>query len=74
MADFEYIQAASDKESYTFVRDQDLALIVAIEEEIKAGKTPEQIADFWRQEYKRDKMTKRIHHAARHIYREARNG
>ncbi|MHC4753294.1 MAG: hypothetical protein ACYTFW_25950 [Planctomycetota bacterium] len=64
------LQGVSDKKDYEFIKDQSLAWIVAIENEIKAGKTPETIRDEWADEYKRDKMALRIFHAARHIFNE----
>ncbi len=70
MANFEHLQTVSDKEDYQFIKNQSLAWIVAIENEIKSGKTPDQIRDWWGDEYGRDKMALRIFHAARHIKRE----
>lgn len=70
--DFRHLQAVSDKQDYEFVKSQSLMWIQAITEEIKAGKTPEQIQDWWGEEYQRSEMTLRIYHAARHIYNEAR--
>ncbi len=67
---FPHLQAASDREAYNFIKGQSLLWIRAVEKEIEGGKTPQQIADWWGDEYGRDKMAKRIFHAARHIFRE----
>jgi len=70
MSDFPHIQKVSDKQSYDFVKAQSLEYIIAIENEIKDGKTPEQIRDWWIFEYERGEMALRIFHAARHIFNE----
>ena len=70
MSDFPHLKAVSDMEAYDFVKSQSLLLAQAISDEIKNGKTPEEIQDWWGHEYGRDKMAIRIFHAARHIFRE----
>ncbi|KKL94043.1 hypothetical protein LCGC14_1868580 [marine sediment metagenome] len=74
MNDFPHLRAVSDKDAYDFVKSQSLLWVQAIEEEIKNGKTPEEILDWWANEYGRDKMATRIFHAARHIFRERSGG
>jgi hypothetical protein len=70
MSDDFSIEAVSDELDYEFIKNQSIKWIKAIEADIKAGKTPEEIRDFWRDEYKRDKYALRIFHAARHIFNE----
>lgn len=70
MANLPHMERVSDEQDYEFIKSQSLAWIMAIENEIKDGKTPDEIRDGWGDEYKRDKMTLRIYHAAKHIKRE----
>jgi hypothetical protein len=72
MTKFPHMQTVSDQQDYEFVKSQSLAWIQAIESEIRDGKSPEDIRDWWGEEYQRPEMTLRIFHAARHIFNEAR--
>ena len=69
---FEHLTAVSDAQDFEFVKSQSLGWVRAIEAEIKAGKTPDDIRDWWTEEYQRPEMALRIYHAARHIYNEVR--
>ena len=69
MSEFAHLEVVSDEQDYEYIKGQSLAWVVAIEDEVKSGKTPEQIADWWGDEYKREAMRERIYHAARHIER-----
>lgn len=72
MSEFPNLQAVSDEDAYNFIKSQNLKWASAIAAEVQSGKTPEQMRDWWIDEYGRSAMATRIYHAARHIQNELR--
>jgi hypothetical protein len=67
--EFPHMQIVTDEQDYEYLKTEHLGYVIALEKELKSGKTPEQIRDWWGDDYKRDRLARRIFHAARHIQR-----